>query len=320
MDLKNQEKRYHTYSNYLKDRFHKKVFKVPLNGYFTCPNKDGTKGLKGCIYCSPSGSGDFAGNPLDDLKTQFQAVKTRLLKKWPDAYTIAYFQANTNTYKPEPILRDLFFKSLTLDPSIVGLSIATRCDALNTEKIALLSELNQITYVQVELGLQSIHDKTSTFINRGHGLACFEDAVTALRAAGIDVVVHIINGFPIENKDDMIATTDYLNTLDIQGIKIHMLHVMKDTLLGYMYEKEPFALLSLEAYVDIVVTQIERMKPTIIIHRVTGDSPSNQLLAPEWTRKKFVVMNEIDKLMRKRDTYQGINYHAQDKIIKKITE
>ncbi|MFW5841995.1 MAG: TIGR01212 family radical SAM protein [Bacillota bacterium] len=320
MDLKTQEKRYHTYNQYLKERFHKKVFKVPLNGHFTCPNKDGTKGLKGCIYCSPSGSGDFAGDPLDDLKTQFQDGKTRLLKKWPDAYTIAYFQANTNTYKPEPVLRDLFFHSLKLDSSIVGLSIATRCDALNDEKIALLSELNKTTYLQVELGLQSIHEKTSTFINRGHDLACFENAVTKLRAAGIDVVVHIINGFPIETKADMIATTDYLNTLDIQGIKIHMLHVMKDTLLGYMYDKDPFELLSLEAYVDIVVTQIERMKPSIIIHRVTGDSPSDQLIAPEWTRKKFVVMNEIDKLMRKRDTYQGIDYQVHKNVLKKITQ
>lgn len=320
MDLRNQEKRYHTYNKYLKARFQKKVFKVPLNGHFTCPNKDGSKGLKGCIYCSPSGSGDFAGNPLDDLKTQFQKIKARLSKKWPDAYTIAYFQANTNTYKPEPILRELFYHSLTLDSSIVGLSIATRCDALDDEKIALLSELNQTTYLQVELGLQSIHDKTSTFINRGHDLVCFENAVTELRAKGIDVVVHIINGFPIETKDDMIATTDYLNTLDIQGIKIHMLHVMKDTLLGYMYERDPFEMLSLEAYVDIVVTQIERMNPNCIIHRVTGDSPSTQLLAPAWTKKKFVVMNEIDKLMRQRDSYQGIDYHPHEALTKKITK
>jgi radical SAM protein (TIGR01212 family) len=320
MDLRNQEKRYHTYNNYLKERFQKKVFKVPLNGHFTCPNKDGTKGLKGCIYCSPSGSGDFAGDPLDDLQTQFQEGKARLLKKWPDAYTIAYFQANTNTYKPEPILRELFYKSLTLDPSLVGLSIATRCDALDDDKIALLSALNKETYLTVELGLQSIHDKTSTFINRGHDLDCFETAVTKLRAEGIDVVVHIINGFPIETKDDMIATTDYLNTLDIQGIKIHMLHVMKHTLLGYMYTKDPFELISLETYVDIVVTQIERMNPAVIIHRVTGDSPSDQLLAPTWTKKKFIVMNEIDKRMRKRDTYQGIDYHPHDHPIKKITE
>ncbi len=320
MDLRNQEKRYHTYNNYLKERFHKKVFKVPLNGHFTCPNKDGFKGLNGCIYCSPSGSGDFAGNPLDDLKTQFQEGKSRLLKKWPDAYTIAYFQANTNTYKPEPLLRELFYQSLTLDPSIVGLSIATRCDALDDEKIALLSELNQITYLQVELGLQSIHDKTSTFINRGHDLACFETAVTKLRAAGIDVVVHIINGFPLETKADMIATTDYLNTQDIQGIKIHMLHVMKGTLLGAMYEKEPFELLSLTDYVDIVVTQIERMKPNIIIHRLTGDSPSDALLSPLWTKKKFVVMNEIDKWLRAKDSYQGSAYQSDEPIIKKITK
>ena len=308
MHFENQEKKYHTYSDYLKRTFGKKVFKVALNGYFTCPNKDGLKGTGGCIYCSPSGSGDFAGNAQDDLKTQFQLVKTRMHEKWPDAYYIAYFQANTNTYKDVESLKTMFEYSLTLDEHIVGLSIATRPDALDLEKIDMLAALGKKTVLQVELGLQSIHEETAIWMNRGHDLACFDQAVRWLREKNIDVVVHIINGFPNENKAMMLKTVEHLNTLDIQGIKIHMLHVMEQTALGVLYKKSPFPLLTLEAYVDIVVNQIELLNPNIIVHRVTGDSPKDSLIAPLWTLKKFVVMNEIDKLMRERHTYQGKNY------------
>ncbi len=311
MDWTNQEKRYHTYNTYLRNTFGKKVFKVPLNAHFTCPNKDGSKGTGGCIYCSPSGSGDFAGNVKDDLQVQFDAVKDKLHEKWPDAFYIAYFQANTNTYKPVDALKTLFEESLTLDKNIVGLSISTRCDALDETKVKMLSALNQVTHLQVELGLQSIHPKTSKYINRGHDLKCFDDAVTLLRQYNIDVVVHIINGFPIETKNDMLETLKHINTLDIQGIKIHMLHVMKQTPLGYQFELKPFKLLTLEEYVDIVVTQLEHLNPSVIVHRLTGDSPSDLLLAPDWITKKFVVLNEIDKLMRKRNTYQGIASIAQ---------
>lgn len=305
MKLMTNEKRYNTLNAYYKQKYGKKVFKVSLDGGFTCPNKDGTKGTKGCIYCSEAGSGDFAGNKLKSITEQFQEVKDRMLKKWPDAYTIAYFQANTNTYKPVDQLKQLYDEALNADDSIVGLSIGTRPDALNKEIYDLLSTYNEKTDLIVELGLQSIHEKTNLFINRQHTLACFEDAVKELRKRNIDVVVHIINGFHIETKQDMLDTVKYLNTLDIQGIKIHLLHIMKNTLLGRLYEKEPFKILTLKEYIDIVCDQLELLDENIIIHRLTGDAPKELLIDPKWSLKKFVVMNEIDKEMRRRNTFQG---------------
>ncbi len=305
MDFKRSDKRYRTLDDYLKNRFGKKVFKVALNGRFTCPNKDGTKGVGGCIFCSPSGSGDYAGDPCETLQNQYHKVKSSMLKKWPDAYTIGYFQANTNTYKDVVTLQQLFDEALSLDAQMVGLAIATRCDALDEAKIRLLSALNQRTYLQVELGLQTIHEGTAQWMNRGHDLSCFNQAVRALRKANIDVVVHIINGFPMEDEAMMIETVKHLNTLDIQGLKIHMLHVMKGTQLGALYEKKPFAMLSLASYVDITIKQLEVLDPNVIVHRVTGDSPKASLIAPLWTLKKFVVMNEIDKKMRALNTHQG---------------
>lgn len=303
-----KEKRYNTLNAYLKAKHGKKVFKVSLDGNFTCPNKDGTKGTKGCIYCSEQGSGDFAGDKTLSITNQFQAIKNKMLQKWPDAYTIAYFQANTNTYKPVDELKQLYDEALAADDSIIGLSIGTRCDALNDSVYKLLEQYHNQTDLTIELGLQSIHEKTNQFINRQHSLKCFEDAVTELRHRNITVVVHIINGFHTETKKDMLETIRYLNTLDIQGIKIHLLHVMKGTALGYLYEKKPFNILTRNQYVDIVCDQLELLRNDIIIHRLTGDAPKELLIAPKWSLKKFVVMNEIDKEMRKRDTYQGQKY------------
>jgi len=311
MNLMTKEKPYNTLNAFYRDKFGKKVFKVSLNGNFTCPNLDGTKATGGCIYCSESGSGDYAGDKYDPLKKQFTQVKDMMSMKWPDAFYIAYFQANTNTYGPIEKLRNLFYEALTLDPNVVGLSIATRCDSLNDEVYDLLSDLNDKTYLQVELGLQSIHEKTSAFINRAHSLECFTSAVKELRKRNIDVVVHIINGFHIETKEDMIETVEFLNNLDIQGIKIHLLHIMKKTKLGHLYQKEPFKVLTLEEYRDIVVHQIEILDPNIIIHRITGDSPRELLIEPQWSLKKFVVMNEIDKELRRKNSYQGIKYKSE---------
>ncbi len=312
MIWQNQEKKYHTYNRYLRNKYGQKVFKVSLNGHFTCPNKDGSKGLGGCIFCSPSGSGDFAGSVKDDLQTQFDSVKTMMHEKWPNAKYIAYFQANTNTYKPTEALKEMFEASIALDPDIVGLNIGTRCDALEASKIDLLADLNKKTDVTIELGLQSIHEATSEWMNRGHDLACFESAVKALRKQKLEVVVHIINGFPNETESMMLETVEYLNRLDIQGIKIHMLHVMKNTALAKQYHEKPFNLLTKEAYVSIAVKQIERLNPNIIVHRLTGDSPKDLLIAPLWTLKKFVVLNDIDKKMRRQNTYQGKLYQQTD--------
>lgn len=312
MNLMTKEKPYNTLNAFYRHKFGKKVFKVSLNGDFTCPNLDGTKSVGGCVFCSESGSGDFAGNKTESLQTQFNQVKDMMSMKWKDAYYIAYFQANTNTYGPIDKLRKLYFEAISLDPKIVGLSIATRCDALNDEVYDLLSELNEKTDLQIELGLQSIHEKTSEFINRAHSLECFTNAVKELRKRNINVVVHIINGFHIETKEDMLETVKFVNTQDVQGIKIHLLHIMKKTKLGYLYELNPFKVLTLDEYKDIVVDQIELLDPNIIIHRITGDSPKELLIEPKWSLKKFVVMNEIDKELRNRQSYQGIKYKSEE--------
>jgi len=308
MNLMTKEKPYNTLNSFYRNKFGKKVFKVSLNGNFTCPNKNGKSGYGGCIYCSELGSGDFAGNKLLSLEKQFEQVKSLMEEKWSNGLYISYFQANTNTYDKVERLKSLYEKALSLDDKIVGLSIATRCDALDDEIYDLLSDINKKTYLQVELGLQSIHEKTSSFINRGHSLKCFDDAVKELRKRNIEVVVHIINGFHIESKQDMLGTIHHLNDLDIQGIKIHLLHVMKNTKLGNLYNKDPFKILSLEEYADITVSQIEILDPKIIIHRLTGDAPKELLIAPLWSLKKFVVINEIDKLLRSKGSFQGIKY------------
>lgn len=309
MSQNKPEKRYLTLSDAFKNRFGKKVFKVPLDAGFTCPNKDGSKGTGGCIYCSPSGSGDFTAGKDIDLEKQFFTIKRRMEEKWPGAYTMPYFQANTNTYAPVETLRPMFEQALHFDESVVGIAIATRCDALGEDVIDLLHSINKIKPVQLEIGLQSIHEESARFINRGHDLECFDDAVKALRERDIEVVVHIINGLPGETKKDMLKTIEHLNTLDIQGLKIHMLHVMEKTALALVYRKTPFHLLTLEEYTDIVTSQIEHLKPGVVIHRLSGDAPRDTLIAPEWTLKKFVVMNEIDKSLRKKDTQQGVYFN-----------
>ena len=297
-------KRYYTLDYFYKHKFNSKVFKVSINGGFTCPNKDGTVGYGGCIYCSKLGSGDFGGNKEEELEVQFEKVKNLISKKWPNSKYIGYFQANTNTYAPLNELKDKYEKILKLD-NVVGLNIATRSDSITEECYNYLEELSKKTYLTVELGLQTIHDRTSMLINRCHTLTNFEEAVKKLRKRNINVVVHIINGLPYETKEMMIDTVKYLSKLDIQGIKIHMLHIIKDTKLAEMYEKEKFHILTRDEYVDIVCDQLEYLREDIVINRITGDPDPEELIEPTWTLKKFVVMNEIDKLMAKKDIYQG---------------
>lgn len=308
MNLMNAEKHYNTIHNYYLNKYQKKVYKIPLNGGFTCPNIDGTVASGGCTFCSYMGSGDFAGDKHEPLKTQFETIKSMMEKKWKDGLYIAYFQANTNTHAPLPRLKELFEEAISLDPKIVMISIATRPDVLPDDVIDYLRELNQRMPVQIELGLQTIHQETSDLINRAHDLKCFDDAVKRLRKHNIEVVVHIINGLPHESKEMMLETVRHINTLDVQGIKIHMLHLMEKTKMGYEYKQNPWPLLTLEEYVDIVINQILWLRKDIIIHRITGDAPSEMLLAPMWTKKKFVVMNEIDKKLRKLNLYQGDYY------------
>ena len=297
-------KRYHTLNYFYKHKFNSKVFKVSLNGGFTCPNIDGTVGTKGCIYCSKSGSGDFAGNPKDDLIKQFETIKNIILNKWPKAKYIGYFQARTNTYAPVPILKQKYETILKL-PNVVGLNIATRSDSITDECLDYLAELNKKTYLTIELGLQTIHEATAILINRCSTLDNFEKMVYKLIERNINVVVHIINGLPYETKEMMIDTVKYLNKLPIDGIKIHMLHIVKDTELAHMYKEKPFHVLTRDEYVDIVINQLENLRPEIVIHRITGDPKKEDLIEPTWLLKKFCVLNEIDKEMVKRDSYQG---------------
>lgn len=301
----NSNKRYYTLDYFYKEKFKSKVFKISLNAGFSCPNKDGTRGYGGCIYCSKLGSGDYAGEKDKSLVEQFNDVKNIMLHKWPDSKYIVYFQANTNTYAPVNVLKEKYESVLFLD-NVIGINIATRPDSISDECLEYLEELNKKTYLTVELGLQTIHDETSKLINRGHDLKCFEEMVKKLRERNINVVVHIINGLPYETKEMMMSTAKYLSNLDIQGIKIHMLHILKDTALANLYEKEKFHVLTREEYVDIVCSQLEILREDIVIHRITGDPNPDDLIEPKWLIKKFGVLNEIDKEMARKDTYQGI--------------
>lgn len=300
----NSNKRYHTLDYFYKEKFKEKVFKVSLDAGFTCPNIDGTVGYGGCIYCSKKGSGDFAGNKNEPIETQFETIKSVMLHKWPKAKYIGYFQAHTNTYAPVEKLKEIYEKILNKE-NVVGLNIATRPDAITDECLEYLKELNKKTYLTIELGLQTTNPNTAKLINRCHTLSCFEEMVKKLRQENINVVVHIINGLPYETKEDMLNTVKYLNTLDIQGIKIHMLSILKDTAIEELYKKEKFPLLTKDEYIDIVISQLELLRKEIVIHRITGDPKIDDLVEPDWLTKKFCVLNDIDKEMVRRNTYQG---------------
>lgn len=301
----NTNKRYHTLDYFYKQKFGKKVCKISLNAGFTCPNIDGTLSKNGCIYCSKSGSGEYGGNPKENLITQFNEVKKIMDKKWPNAKYIAYFQARTNTYAPTDILKEKYETVLNLK-DVVGLSIATRPDCITDECLDYLEHLNKKTFLTVELGLQTIHEKTSKIINRCHDLKCFEETFKKLKQRNIFTVVHIINGLPFETKEMMIETVKYLNKLNIDGIKIHMLSILKNTPLEKYYQIKPFHILTKEEYTNIVINQLEHLNPKIVVQRLTGDPMKEELIAPLWTTKKIDVLNSIDKEMQKRNTYQGI--------------
>lgn len=293
-------KRYHTLNYHYRSLFHNKVFKVSLNANFTCPN---FQNGNGCIFCL-HGSNDYDSKNNQDLVRQFYEVKNVMEKKWPNSFYIGYFQANTNTYAPVSVLKEKYEAILRLE-NVVGLSIATRSDAISDACYDYLEELSKKTFLTVELGLQSAKEETLKLIHRGHTLGNFVEAVAILKKRNISVVVHIINGLPYETKEDMLNTVKFLNNLGIDGIKIHMLHILKGTELARMYEESPFPILSKEEYIDIVVEQLEYLDPKIVIHRITGDPKVENLIAPSWLVKKFCVLNDIDKEMVKRNIYQG---------------
>ena len=302
-------KNYNTLTEYYTNKYNKKVAKIALNANFTCPNKDGKKGFGGCTYCSKMGSGDTAGDKNLPLKEQFYQIKEIMDKKWKDLLYIPYLQSNSNTYGSIEKLKSIYNEVLSIeDNRIVGFAIATRPDCFTEEIYDYLEELNKHIPLSIELGLQTSNEKTAKIINRLSTNEEFIDAVNNLRKRNIEVVVHIINGLPYETETDMLNTIDFINSLDIQGIKFHSLLILKDTKIYEDYLNNPFKILTLEEYTSICVKQIARLKPSMIIHRLAADGVIDDVILPKWPIKKLVVMNEIDKLMRKNNIHQGDDY------------
>lgn len=300
-------KRYHTWNYHLRHKFGHKVFKIALDAGFDCPNRDGTVAYGGCTFCSSAGSGDFAGNRADLLETQFQEIKTKMHDKWKDGKYMAYFQAFTNTHAPVEVLRESF-ETVLKKENVVGLSIGTRPDCLPDDVVDYLAELNDRTYLWVELGLQTVHDKTAKLINRAHDFACYVEGVNKLRKHGIRVCSHIINGLPLETPEMMMETAREVAKLDVQGIKIHLLHLLKGTPMVNQYEKGLLQFLSFDEYVNLVCDQIEILPPEMIIHRITGDGPIELMIGPMWSVNKWEVLNAIDRELIKRNSWQGKFY------------
>ncbi len=297
--------RYNDLNTYLKNKFGKKVYKLALNGGMTCPNRDGTLGTKGCIFCSAGGSGEFTPDIDLPIDRQIVLAKERLARKIKgDILYIAYFQAFTNTYAPVETLEKIFYQVIRRD-DIAALSIATRPDCLPPDVINLLDNLNKIKPVWIELGLQSIHKKTAEYIRRGYNLDCFEKAMENLKAINIEVIVHCILGLPYETEDDMIKTARYVGASGALGIKLQLLHVLEGTDLASEYKKGAFKVLSLDEYVDIVIKCLEVIPPEMVIHRLTGDGPKSILIAPKWSADKRPVLQAIEKRLELSDTCQG---------------
>ena len=303
------EKRYHSMDYDLKELYGEKVYKITLNGGMTCPNRDGKVGHGGCIFCSAAGSGDFAGSATCSITKQLAMGKENLTKKRPVHSYIAYFQAFTNTYAPVEYLRQIYMEAIQ-DPDVQILSIATRPDCLPDDVLQLLEEINQIKPVWVELGLQTIHPQTATYIRRGYPLEVFEEAVNNLRKRNISVITHTILGLPGENEDMMLETIDYLNKMDIQGIKLQLLHILKGTDLALDYEKQPFWSPTMKEYISLLGKCIASLRPDITIHRLTGDGPKELLIAPLWTSQKRTVLNTLHRYLKEQDIWQGKEYHV----------
>ncbi len=299
------DKTYYSLNYYLRRKFGCKVFKISLDGGFSCPNRDGTISTGGCVFCSERGSGDFSGNRNISISDQFQGIKQMMNKKWKDGKYIAYFQAYTNTYAPVEVLRQKYEEAINQE-GVVGLAIATRPDCLGDDVLELLEKYNDKIYTWVELGLQSSNDFTAEKINRGYKLETFERSVKNLRKIGIEVVVHLIMGLPYENKDIMMNTVKYVSSQDIQGVKFHLLYLMEHTPLVKLYNEGQLKLMSQEHYVDVICSALSNTRPDIVIHRLTGDAPRNLLIGPKWSLKKWEILNDIDKTMKDRNIYQGI--------------
>lgn len=303
------EKRYHSLDYHLKETFGEKVYKLSLNGGMSCPNRDGTIGKGGCIFCSAGGSGEFAGKPSLSITEQIESQKEMVRKKFPVKKFIAYYQAFTNTYAPVERLRSLFTEAIS-HPDIVAVSIGTRPDCLPEDVLNLLEELNRIKPVWVELGLQTIHEKTASYIRRGYSLACFENALVNLQKRNLETIVHVILGLPGEDEKAILETIDYLSGQDIQGIKLHLLHVLEGTDLAKDYKAGKFSVFTMEEYTALVIQCLEHLPGDLVVHRITGDGPKDFMIAPLWSQKKRVVMNTVNNGLKDQNTWQGRLFHT----------
>lgn len=303
------DKPYRSLNEYYRALFGRKAAKISLDGGFTCPNRDGTLGTDGCLFCSAGGSGDFAENASRSIPEQIASGRAQTAAKWPDAVYIAYFQAFTNTYAPVQRLRETYEAALSC-PDIAGLSIATRPDCLPPDVLALLEELAGRTRLWVELGFQTANETTARLIRRGYPNAVFCEAVRALAARNIPVVAHVILGLPGEGMADALHTIDLLNTLPIQGVKLQLLHVLSDSGLAELYHSGAYTPLSKETYISMAAACIARLRPDIVLHRLTGDGSARTLLAPLWSLKKRDVLNSIHKYLRENDIFQGKDWNG----------
>lgn len=301
------DSRFRSLNDALRERFGEKLYKLTLNGGCTCPNRDGTLGTRGCIFCSEGGSGEFASSPQLSVSEQIADGKRRLAGKRPVQKYIAYFQAYTNTYAPLEKLRSMFMEAVSC-PEVAVLSIATRPDCLGKDILSLLEELNQIKPVWIELGLQTIHEQTAAFIRRGYPLSVFDEAMDALAERNIETIVHTILGLPGETPDMMLKTIGYVNHTPAAGIKLQLLHILKNTDLAEFYAQTGFHILTLDEYVDLVIRCLEICRPDLVIHRLTGDGPKDLLIAPLWSQAKRQVLNTIHREMKLRNTWQGRLY------------
>lgn len=300
-------KRYHSLNYFLRNKFNEKVFKISLDGGFSCPNRDGTISKGGCLFCSESGSGDYAGNRVLSIGKQFCDIKEMMNKKWKEGKYIAYFQAFTNTYAPVDELREKYKEAIKQE-GVVALAIATRPDCLGEDVLDLLEEINKDVYVWVELGLQTVSDDTARKINRGYKLDVYEDAIYRLKKRNIDFVTHCIFGLPGETKDDMLNTVKYISKTGSKGIKFHLLHLMKNTPMVKLYERGELEFLSQDDYIDLICKGISMIPEEMVVHRLTGDAPRDLLIGPMWSLKKWEVLNAIDKALVDNEIYQGKDF------------
>lgn len=295
---------YNSLNDYLRNEFGSKVYKLALNAGCTCPNRDGTKGSRGCLFCSEGGSGDFAEDPAMSVTLQIESAKERVARKVGGGKYIAYFQSFSNTYGPAEKFEKIFTEAI-LHPDVVALSVATRPDCLPDEILGLLRRLSQIKPVWVELGLQTIHEETAALIRRGFDLACFDEASAKLHAAGIKVIVHLILGLPGETRDDILKSVSYVAAAHPDGIKFQLLHVLRNTDLASLFAEGKFEVMSMREYIDLIAECVEMLPPDTVVHRLTGDGPKSILIAPQWSADKRSVLNTIRKVFSEKDVRQG---------------